>query len=82
MAKGRPPRAGERATERCEFRMTLAESRSVRALAEARQCSVADLIRLTVLDAAEEAGERPTLILGQTLLSRIVSGNNSREGSR
>lgn len=79
MAKrGRPPRAGERATERIELRLTLDELRAVRALAKANGATVADAIRLAVVGMAADAGEKPPVLLGRRLIGRIVAGSNSR----
>jgi hypothetical protein len=79
---GRPSRAGERATARIELRLTLAELRAVRALARANGASIADTLRLTVLELAADAGERTPIVLGRRLLDRLIAGNKSASARR
>jgi hypothetical protein len=82
MARGRPSRIpGEPARQRVEVRFTLGELRTLRALARANGASVADTLRLAVLESAAEAGESP-VIQGRRVLDRIVAGSNSRRGAR
>jgi hypothetical protein len=60
--RGRPCRADERATERVEVRLTREELQRVRALATAHGYHVSDMLRLGVLQMADElleAGEPP-----------------------
>lgn len=71
---GRPPRAGERATKRAEIRLTLSELRAVQALARANDCSISDLIRLTLLMSADDSGAAAPVVLGKELIARIVAG--------
>jgi len=78
--RGRPSRAAAPSTERIEVRLTLQELRAVRELAHANGNSVADTLRLAVLEIAAEAGEPPPVILGRRVLD-IVAGSNSRRGS-
>src|SRR5947207_1297814 len=71
------PRAGEARTQRIELRLTLEELHQVRRLAQERQTTMSDLIRLTLLEAASEAGERSPVVLGRELVHRIVAGKKS-----
>lgn len=78
MGRGRPARAGARATKRIELRLTLGEFHAVQEmLATADGVSVADAIRLALLDMAAQSGDNPPVILGRRLLERIVAGSNS-----
>ena len=81
---GRRPRAGKRATERAELRLTLQEMRDVRTLCEGLSCSLADALRLALLEMAAEAGERSPVLLARDLLERlaIVAGRNSDARAR
>lgn len=63
MARGRPARAGERATHRVELRLTLDEYRAAKALAESNGYTLADCLRLGLVNLADESG--------------FVAGNNS-----
>jgi hypothetical protein len=78
--RGRPPRAETRAETRVEIRLTLDELRSLRALAVAHQCSVADVLRLGALSFADDAGVPAPIVLGADVLARFSSGRKSRAG--
>jgi hypothetical protein len=63
--RGRPPRAGTRATRRIEIRVTDVEWQAVHRLAGANGCSVADILRLGSLWLAAHLDEdEPPLVLG------------------
>jgi hypothetical protein len=79
--RGRPPRVpGSRATRKIEVRLTLAEARRVRELADEADCTIADLLRLTLLGAAADAGARAPVVLGRDVIRRIVAGQKDRAG--
>ena len=67
--RGRPCRAGERATNRVEFHLTDAEMAAVRRLAAANGCGLADVVRLGLLTLAHDAGdddvEVPVILAGR-----------------
>lgn len=79
MAKRGPKlRAGERASARIEVRLTLKEAREIRALAHFNQVSIADLIRVRLLEAADHSGKPIRLALSADLIDRIVAGRKKR----
>lgn len=80
--RGRPSRAAARSTKRIEVRLTLEELRAVKALARAAGHTVADTLRLAVLEIAADAGEPAPVILGRTVINRIVAGSNSGGNAR
>jgi hypothetical protein len=57
MRRGRPPRAGRRATKRIEVTLTPAELRRVKRLARVNGCTVADLLRLALLTMVADLAE-------------------------
>ena len=66
--RGRPARAGEKAVHRVELRLTLPELRALRRLAASNRHSLADEIRITMLDYASE-GTRQAIVSGRDLLN-------------
>jgi hypothetical protein len=58
--------------------LTIVEARTVQRLARANRCTVADLIRLTLLEAADDCGRPAPLVLGEELIARIVASQKSR----
>ena len=54
--------------------MTLDEARTIKQLARADNISIAELIRVALLGKVGQAGQRPTFVLGQDLVDRIVAG--------
>ena len=80
--RGPKPRAGERATAKTDIRWTLAELAQVRELARVNNTTLADLIRLAVLNLASEDGSPTTLVLSPDLIDRIVSGHISAEAKQ
>ena len=75
--RGRPPRNGERATERIHLRLTLDEMRAIQRLAALNQCSLTDVLRLGALSFADDAGEPAPIMLGKDLIARISGAHNS-----
>jgi uncharacterized protein (DUF1778 family) len=71
--RGRPPRAGERATGRVEIRFTLDELRALRQLAASEGRTLADMLRLAALGMAADRGDDSPV---------IVTGNKSAGASR
>ena len=69
--RGRPARAGTRATARVEIRLTLVELRALKALAAANGATIADLIRLAVGDLAADAGRPEAIVFGRDLLDSV-----------
>ena len=74
MPRGRPPRAGQAATERVEVRVTLDELRGLKRLAEANHTTLAELLRTAACDAAADCGEPAPVTRG------IVAGRKSGAG--
>ncbi len=75
-ARGRPPRAAEPSTERVELRLTLTELRAVRAMAAVAGVSIADLLRLNLLDMAHQSGDEPAVAVRRQLAG-ILAGSKS-----
>lgn len=73
--RGRPSRAGERATHRIEVLVTADELAAIRLLADSNQCSIADTFRLGILTLAEDLAEGadPPVVLGGRLATGIFS---------
>ena len=73
--RGRPCRAGERATHRIEVLVTADELAAIRQLAAANQCSVADTFRIGVLTLAADLADRddPPVVLRGRLATGIFS---------
>jgi len=78
--RGRPTRAGERATERTEIRFTLREIRELRELAAHNGTDVCGVIRQGIDEVRRqsEEGELPATIDGARLLSGIAGASPSR----
>jgi len=68
--RGRPPRAGERATKRVDLRLTPTEYDAVARLARANKVQLADALRLGVLYLAARLDEdgAPPIVLGGSLM--------------
>jgi len=67
--RGRPARAGERATARVELRLTLGELRALQRLAAANGERLADMIRTTMLDLAADGAAPEAVVLVADLLN-------------
>lgn len=80
MPRGRKPRAEHRAEGRIEVRLTLAELRQVREMADRHDCSIADMVRMALLDTNIELNEPTAAILvkGQDLIDRVVNRELAR----
>ena len=78
--RGRPCRAGSRASRRVDVRLTAVEYSAVARLARANQLTLADAVRLGVLRLVAELDEggAPPLVLGGSLL--ITEAPDSDDG--